>query len=115
MSRSEKRRRREQRERLRGAAPSFRQFKRQQANVRYEAQELIDEGRLREARHVLEQHSASYPSHTDPLHLLLNVYHWLGDYAPYCRTCERLLQLEPHNHELHLPMASAYQLNMRPA
>lgn len=115
MSRSEKRRRREERERRRQNPGSFREFKRRQSDRLEEAHALFLAGRLNEARHILEEHSRAHPSQAKPLRLLMDVLHGQRDYAAYCQTCERLLELEPHDHELHLPLAGAYELTLRPA
>lgn len=115
MSRSEKRRRREQRESRRQTAGSYRQFKRRQSGLLFEAQDLIGRGRLPEARHILEEQARAQPSASDCWRLLLEVYHGQRDYTAYCSACQRLMELDPGDHELHLAMASACLGSMRPA
>jgi tetratricopeptide (TPR) repeat protein len=70
--------------------------------------DLIIRGKWAEAREELEACDEASPGHPEVMRLLLEVYHRLRDYGPYCRVGRRLLDKEPHNPELHLMLASGY-------
>jgi len=72
------------------------------------ADELIARGDLRKAADVLEDFDNRRPSQREVLHRLVDVYNDLHDYARYCRTAQRLIDLDPDIPPLQLMLASGY-------
>lgn len=112
MSRSEKRRKREKRERLRTMAPPLRP-RANDLDVLEEALALFEHGDLLQARSVLEEADQRRPDQSEVLRLLLDVLHEQQDYRTYCTVAGRLLRLEPGNRPLHLALAEAHLLCAR--
>ncbi len=73
-----------------------------------QAWELIRRRQWHEARLLLEERDRECPDRPNVLRTLLDVYHHQRDYGRYCRTCRRLLDLEPDNRPLHLMLAGGY-------
>ncbi|MGE5192578.1 MAG: tetratricopeptide repeat protein [Deltaproteobacteria bacterium] len=114
MSRSEKRRRREQREQLRSMTVQHRTYAPRAETDLERAESLIGGRRYDEARRILEECDRATPRCGDVLHLLLEVYRAQEEFEPYCRTCERLLTLLPDNRELQFTLAGGYMCSGRP-
>lgn len=76
--------------------------------------ELIDDGKMSEARQLLESLHRQYPLRSDVLQNLAYVCHRLGDLTHYLTYCEKLAELTPKNAENALALASAYAMNFRP-
>ena len=113
MSRSEKRRKNENRERLRSMATTQLGHARRTSDGIDRAVLLIEHNDWQTARATLEECERLQPGRTEVLQLLLDVYQEQGDYASYCRTCPRLIAKDPHNRALHLNLATAYQSDRR--
>ncbi len=114
VSRSEKRRKQENRDRLRGiAATQMVHARRTKSGIEHAAW-LIEHKRWQEARDTLEECDRLQPGRRDVLHLLLEVYEYQQEFRNCCRVCTALIASEPGNRPLHLLLASAYLGDMRP-
>jgi tetratricopeptide (TPR) repeat protein len=80
-----------------------------------EAEDLIEDGDLPEARDVLEALARQRPRDPDVLTLLVNVNFDLHDLQGYQTAAERLLRVTPNDAELTLGLAGAYLSNLYPA
>ena len=85
------------------------------ADVFQRAEECIDRGDYAAARELLEEQTRQGHKSPRVLRLLLDVYHELGDYQPYCRVCQELIDAEPDNFSLQLMLAGGYLGDARPA
>lgn len=57
---------------------------------------------------MLEESDRDRPGQPTVLRRLLEIYHAQRDFGPYCRTCRRLLDIEPDNPPLHVMLAEGY-------
>jgi tetratricopeptide (TPR) repeat protein len=80
-----------------------------------QARELIEWGRLAQAREILEEADHLHPRRAEVLMALTSVYHELGDKRSLQSACERLLALAPDDPNVVLRLAWAYASNERPA
>lgn len=80
-----------------------------------EAEALIEDGELLEARDLLETLARQRPRDAEVLGLLVDVYFDLHDLHGYQRAAERLLRLTPNDPDLTLGLAGAYLGNIYPA
>jgi tetratricopeptide (TPR) repeat protein len=79
------------------------------------ADELLEDGKIEEARQVLEDLHRHHPSRSDVLQNLAYTCHLLGDRTSYLSYCIKLCRLTPNSAENVLALATAYTLNERPA
>ena len=114
MPRSEKRRKRENREKMRSQSIVPRGYSRRAVDAVTCAAERMNRGQWKEAREILEEYDATRPGRPEVLELLQDVYLRLNDYRAFCRTCRRLLVLNPQDRQRHLELAESYELNRRP-
>lgn len=78
------------------------------------ADELMDDGKMNEARQVLETLHRQHPSRGDVMQNLAYACHQLGDLTSYLTYCEKLVGLSPKSAENLLALATAYAMNFRP-
>ncbi len=78
------------------------------------ADELMDDGKMNEARQALETLHRQHPSRSDVVQNLAYACHQLGDLASYLTYCEKLVELSPKSAENLLALAIAYAMNFRP-
>jgi tetratricopeptide (TPR) repeat protein len=79
-----------------------------------EVEDLIQRGKLAEARDALEALERRYPGNEDMLALLGSVYHDLQEFGHYQAAAERLHRLAPNRAEYTLQLAGAYLLDAHP-
>lgn len=77
------------------------------------ASELLDTGNVSGALEELHAFDRHHPGDPDVLRLLLDAHHEERDYAAYCRTCQRLLEQQPSDRQLHLMLAAGYMSDAR--
>ena len=94
---------------------SFKPLPRRMQEGLEEAAELTHKGDLIAARTVLQDLDRQYPNRAEILTDLVNVNLDLHDYPNVISTCERLINVEPHNPEAHLSLAGAYLHSVFPS
>jgi tetratricopeptide (TPR) repeat protein len=107
MSRPQKKRR---------AQPSMPQAVPKQLALQWDqADRLQQQGRLEEARDLLEELDARYPSRVEVLASLAEIYSKQKNSVAYLSVCEQVAKLRPNDPDIRLGLIGAYALNDRPA
>ena len=79
-----------------------------------QAADLINRGRVGQARDLLEEYDSKQPGQTVVLRALADVYNELREHGRYCRVAQRLLDKDPDDADSHVMLAGGYLATMRP-